>query len=381
MSEQAAEQDKAKQWGRVIVARRVVEKMVRGALRYPDIETGEALVGLVIPQQGRPEPQIYVLDTIPPGPAAVREWGMFAQGGDWQGDVLHWLHVNWEAMRAQRRGSYGSALAAKWDAPLQHVGDWHKQPGDMIAPSSGDARTARSLIADPEAHVDRLIAPIVTLYRLPTAPTASEDAEEGNADVPTPAPLPPDMPALAPNALVELRPEAGWAARIDFWYMSARTKRFTPIVPVVWDNERLPSLPPIAWHLARPERFEREYALLTEAGFQVDAVRWDADGRPPLEICFALYRPGSTGVVLLITSADYPARMPAVRLAPLVRVAEGEDMFEKLYAASRSLLPTELPTWPWEAKRTLVELALHAEKVFAKQAGRTTRKSAEGNAP
>ena len=370
MSEQAAGRDHAQQWGRVVVARRVVEKIVRGALQYPELETGEALVGLVVPQPARDEPQIYVLDTIPPGPAAVREWGMFAQGGDWQGDVLHWLHVNWEVVRAQRRGSYGSALAAKWDVPLQHVGDWHKQPGAMIAPSSGDARTARSLIADPEAHVHQLIAPIVTLYRL-------SDAPDGEAEAAQEAALPADMPPVAPNTLVERRPEAGWAVRIDFWYMSARTRRFVPIVPRVWEDERLPALPPIAWHLARPARFDREYALLTEAGFQVDAVRWDADGRPPLEICFALYRPGGTGVVLLITSADYPAQMPAVRIAPLVRVAEDEDLFEKLYAASRSLLPTELPTWAWSAKRTLVELALHAEKVFGKQAGHSARKPDE----
>ncbi len=378
MSEPKAEQDKAQQLGQVVVARRVIEKMVRGALQFPEIETGEALVGLVVPQEGRPEPQIYVLETIPPGPAAVREWGMFAQGGDWQGDVLHWLHVNWEAVRVRRRGSYGRALAAKWDAPLQHVGDWHKQPGAMIAPSSGDARTARSLIADPEAGVAQLVAPIVTLYPLPSAPSASAvQAEMPEASSPA-ASLPADMPSAAPNALIELRPSEGWAVRIDFWYMSARAKRFVPIVPRVWDNERLPTLPPIAWHLARPTRFDREYALLTEAGFQVDAVRWDADGRPPLEICFALYRPGSTGVVLLITSADYPAQMPAVRLAPLVRVEKDEDMFERLYEASRALLPTELPVWAWSAKHTLVELALHAEKVFAKQSGRPTRKPAEG---
>ncbi len=372
MSNQASKQGKAQQLGHVVVARRVVEKIVRGAARYPDLETGEALIGLVVPQPGRAEPQIYVLDTIPPGPVAVREWGMFEQGGDWQGDVLQWLHVNWEVVREQRRGSYGRALAAKWDAPLQHVGDWHKQPGDMIAPSSGDARTARSLIADQEAPVQQLIAPIVTLYPLPATPdTTATETESPPAQIPK-------MPPAAPNALIELRTDLGWAVRIDFWYMSTRVRRFVPIVPQVWDDDRLPTLPPVAWHLARPTRFDREHALLTEAGYHVDAVRWDADGKPPLEICFALYRPGSTGVVLLITSADYPARMPAVRVAPLVRVAEEEDLFEKLYAASRSLLPTELPSWPWNAKHTLAELALHAEQIFAKQAGRPAPKPTEG---
>ena len=54
--------------------------------------------------------------------------------------------------------------------------------------------------------------------------------------------------------------------------------------------------------------------------------------------------------------------MPAVRVAPLVTVGEGEDVFERLYAASRPLLLTELPDWTWDPKRTLVELVWHIEK-------------------
>lgn len=121
MAEQLPETDR--DVPRVVFAQRVIDKILRGALRYPGTETGEALIGLIVPQQGRQEPDIYVLDTIGPGEHAVREWGKFEQGDDWQGDVLHWLHVNWEAFRALRRSSYGNALAAKWDVPLMHVGD------------------------------------------------------------------------------------------------------------------------------------------------------------------------------------------------------------------------------------------------------------------
>jgi len=103
---------------RIIVAQRVIDKIRRGALLYPEPETGEAMIGFVVPAPGRAEPDIYILDTISPGEQAVREWGMFEQGDDWQGDVFHWLFVNWEVSRRQRRLSYGNALAAKWDVPL-----------------------------------------------------------------------------------------------------------------------------------------------------------------------------------------------------------------------------------------------------------------------
>ncbi|RPI97145.1 MAG: hypothetical protein EHM39_09925, partial [Chloroflexi bacterium] len=65
---------------RIVVAERVLNKMLSGALLYPEPETGEALIGLVVSQSARLEPDIYVMDTIGPGDEAVRHWGMFEQG-------------------------------------------------------------------------------------------------------------------------------------------------------------------------------------------------------------------------------------------------------------------------------------------------------------
>lgn len=356
---------------RVIVAQRVIDKIVRGAKLYPDPETGEAMIGLIVPQEGRSEPDIYILDTISPGEYAVREWGMFEQGDDWQGDVFQWLHDNWEAFRQLRRGSYGNALAAKWDTPLMHVGDWHKQPDDMIAPSGGDAQTARRMIADSETPIQRLVAPIVTMYPLkPTTPPVSDVAELADTGlVEESGTKAEEEPAVvsgspkAPAIEVEL-PADGWKIRIDFWYMSKRSKRFVSIEPVVWDNDRLPGLPVVAWHLLHPRRFDQERDLLIQAGYTIDMVRWDADGKPPFEICFSVYRPGSRQVIVLVTPADYPARMPAIRIAPLVTVDEGEDLFEKLYEVSKPIPLTQMPDWTWDSKRTLLEIVWHIEKVL-----------------
>ncbi len=371
---------------RVVVAQRVIDKIVRGALLYPDPETGEAMIGLVVPQSGRLEPDIYVLDTLSPGEHAVREWGMFEQGSDWQGDVFHWLFVNWEAFRDLRRSSYGRALAAKWDMPLSHVGDWHKQPGDMTDPSSGDVRTARHMIADSETPVEHIVAPIVTLYPLaeeqpvPTVPGGDQqpvtvDGETVSPEEPAGAAGPEELGSgpyssreverrESSTAIFKTLKDEGWVIRIDFWYMSKRSKRFVSLTPVVWPDDRLPMLPPVAWHLAHPRRFDQEYNLLVEAGYAVDVVRWDADGKPPYEICFSVYRPGSRRVMVLVTPVDYPAEMPAIRVAPLVTVAEDEDVFEKVYDASKPVMLAQMPDWTWDSKRTLVELVWYVEKTL-----------------
>lgn len=395
MSTQAS--DQSHNIPQVIVAQRVIDKIVRGALLYPEPETGEAMIGLIVPREGRPEPDIYVLDTLSPGEYAVREWGMFEQGDDWQGDVFHWMHVNWESFRELRRASYGSALAAKWDTPLMHVGDWHKQPGDMTAPSAGDAQTARHMIADAETPVELVVAPIATLYPLsavqqptlakieetaeveveagaaaeeegPAAPEESDQAEETETNAASAESSPDeyiDQETRAQAILVPVE-DKGWLVRIDFWYMSKRARQFVAVTPVIWPDERLPGLPPVAWHLAHPRRFDQEYALLTEAGYTVDVVRWDADGRPPYEICFSVYRPGDDHVIVLVTPADYPDHMPAARIAPLVSVEEEEDIFEKLYDVSQPVLMTDMPDWPWDSKRTLIELVWHIEKTVKK---------------
>jgi hypothetical protein len=233
--------------------------------------------------------------------------------------------------------------------------------------------------------MQQLIAPIVTLYPLPepaskeAAPvdtdSAGQHAEAEMSSKETPE-TPPNAAvaagqddSTASQAILCPLPDKGWTVRIDFWYMSKRSRRFVRVVPEVWSNDRLPGLSPVAWHLAQPRRFDQEHHLLTGDGYVVDTVRWDADGSPPLEICFSVFRPGSSRVILLVTSVDYPVTRPAVRIAPLVSVAEDEDMFERLYEASTPVPGTDLPDWEWDSKRTLLELVWYVEKTFKEGSG------------
>jgi hypothetical protein len=304
---------------KIHVAQRVIQKMCVGALTYQDEETGESLVG-ISPKNGNDQklPQLYILDTISPIEEAIREWAMFEQGDEWQGAIFNWWHDNWELYRNLRRSSYGNAVAAKWDVPLLHLGDWHKQPG-MIRPSRGDFRTARRFMRDIE--VDFLITPIVTLAHEVFDPvqknTILVNSETPDEDI-----------------------------RIDFWWIAKRGNDFEPIEPIVEPNESLPRLPPIIWRLGHRERFDQELDALEADGLQImDVVEWDTRGHPPLYTCITIYRPGSRYVFIAITPVNYPLRPPMWRVAPIMRPKEDEDFFEMLYKASSEIPINTLPKW------------------------------------
>jgi len=87
----------------------------------------------------------------------------FQQGDETQAERFWWMLENWRTLRESRKLVDGKPLPTKWDVPLIHVGDWHKQPGFMIQPSTGDLMTARIMLEDPEANMEFLIAPILTI--------------------------------------------------------------------------------------------------------------------------------------------------------------------------------------------------------------------------
>ncbi len=70
---------------KLTIAQRVIDKIVQNALIY-QTETGESLIGFRIPTADRPEPDLYVLETIPPDESAIRGAVVFEQGDDEQGD-------------------------------------------------------------------------------------------------------------------------------------------------------------------------------------------------------------------------------------------------------------------------------------------------------
>ncbi|MEM6529213.1 MAG: hypothetical protein AAF653_13025, partial [Chloroflexota bacterium] len=147
---------------KLYIAQRVIDKMAKAAQQYIEDETGEAMIGMIIPDETSGT-AVYILDTIAPGDDAVRETHTFQQGSVWQDEVLHWLRQNWEITRKKRAGSYGNSHAARWDAPLYHIGDWHKQPGFMIQPSGGDLMTALEWVNQKGNRIGFVIAPILTI--------------------------------------------------------------------------------------------------------------------------------------------------------------------------------------------------------------------------
>jgi len=317
----------------LVVAQRVVDKMVAAATRYIEDETGEAMVGLVVPgTHTNGVPTLYVLDTISPDETAVRQMHTFQQGDERQDELIWWLQENWRIYREKRRDSFGGAQA-KWDVPLRYIGDWHKQPGYMIQPSGGDLMTALEWIEDPQNNTDFLLAPIVTLDH---DPTTLLDAGKVN--------------------FLTVPQGNGLNARIDFWYIDRRMGVFAPVTPAVYPNDQLPTLAEYPWHLVNEDRFMTESAQLTGEKLFTTLVLWDANNQPPLEVCFLTARMGSHKVLLLVTPWNYPNGAPSARVASYEPVADQDDAYEVFSQLWTQSEPApELPGWTWTSERYLID--------------------------
>lgn len=303
----------------LVIAQRVLDKMMAAAQYHLEDETGEAMVGLVVPgSYANGIPTLYVLDTISPDDSAIRQFHTFQQGDERQDELIWWLQENWQQERDHLQGNQ-----AKWNVPLRYLGDWHKQPGFMIQPSGGDLMTALRWIDDPDNHMDFLLAPIVTLgHPHTTGPTSA-------------------------SANFLMMPQSdGTALRVDFWYIDHLARMFTAIAPSVYPNEQLPNLVDYPWHLLNEERFSGEMRALEDDGLFITMVLYDVDDQPPLEVCFLTARVGAEKMLIVSTKADYPQPAPQAWVTPFIQMQPDDDMFkvfEKAWTLAESV--EFKPTW------------------------------------
>jgi hypothetical protein len=126
----------------------------------------------------------------------------------------------------------------------------------------------------------------------------------------------------------------------------------------------LPELPIIGWHIAQPERMRTEMKALNQDGFSVSVDQHDADGESPLEVCLSLARRSSQYVLIVVTHASYPEKMPSVRTVPIAAfkaIPEDADLFVNLWPKSEPLPKERYPDWNWTPDRTIAELARDIE--------------------
>ncbi|MBW4438519.1 MAG: hypothetical protein KME04_15370 [Pleurocapsa minor GSE-CHR-MK-17-07R] len=328
----------------LIVAERVLKRMLQATRQHMQDETGEAMVGLVVPpSQGASVASVYILDTIAPDASAVRQQFTFQQGDARQDELIYWLQENWDVGRREQRPTgvrriFGAGAGGKFDVPLRFLGDWHKQPGHMIQPSGGDLDTALDWILDPENETDFLIAPIVTLGHAATV--------EANSPI---------------SNFVTVPTGSGDALRADFWYIDRKTQLFQPVTPAVYPDDQLPILSPYPWHIQQEARYEEELAAFTKDGLFQAMSYWNADSELPLELCFLTGRVGADHLLLLVTPNDYPEHAPQVRISPYIPMASGDDIyavFRQAFEHSK-VLPLDLK---WHPKMLLVDAVRAAEE-------------------
>ncbi|MFN8530347.1 MAG: hypothetical protein U0670_17235 [Anaerolineae bacterium] len=314
----------------LVVSQRVIDKMIEAAKSYLEDETGEALVGLVVHNAHSSTQTLYVLDTIAPDASAIRHYATFQQGDERQDEILYWWRENWRGYRAALK--LDNPLQAKWNVPLMHLGDWHKQPGMMIHPSGGDLATALEWISDEDNKLHFMIAPIVTLG---TATIEQDQTVSVNYQT---FPL-----------------GDGATMRVDWWYIDLKSRGFLPINPAIYPSDSLPAMPAEPWHLTDEARFDLECRRLKEHGLFLSLTLWDSDQKPPLEVCLLAARADWEHMLLLVTPPDYPAAPPSARIAPFIPMSGDEDLFaifERAWAQSK---PVEAQPSTWDADHWLID--------------------------
>jgi hypothetical protein len=319
----------------LVVSQRVIEKMAAASRRYIADETGEALVGLVVPGRNtNGVPTLYVLDTISPDEdSVVRHAYTFQQGDELQQDMFLWLREHWELYRQKHVDRDGKPFQAKWNVPLRHLGDWHKQPGFMIQPSSGDRFTALNFLDDAEMGMEFLLAPIVTLGH----PSTTSNP-------------------YANSNFITLPQGDGTDMRVDFWYIDRHSRQFLPVIPALYPEGQLPGLPDYPWHLVNERRFNAEMALLKKEGLFTSLAVWNADGKPPLEICLMTARMGADKVLIILTDWNYPQAAPSARTAPFIPMGPEDDLYslmEQMWDQSEPV--ANPPGWQWSPENNLVD--------------------------
>jgi hypothetical protein len=316
---------------RLVIAQRVIDKMQAAAQQFTEDETGEAMIGLIVPD-GMEPPTIYVLDTIAPDESAIREGYTFQQGDGWQDEMIWWYQENWHHRRQNSgRGLFRGKDA--WDVPLRYLGDWHKQPGYMIAPSGGDLQTAIAWLHDPAAKSDLLLVPILT-----TDHPATVDPESANVNY------------------VVVEQEDGTAMRVDWWFVHRDGGIFQPVEPSVVPDDDVPALTPPPWHLTDPKRAETEIEKLGEAEMAVSMLVADTDGDLPLEFCFSITPVNNPQKIYLIaTPHDYPASPPVVRTLGAIRLEAGQAVADVFMDWWEQGDPFPLP-FPWQDDCYLIDI-------------------------
>ncbi len=313
----------------LVVSQRVIDRMVAASRRFLQDETGEAMVGVVDPGTNTGGvPTLYVLDTIAPDESAERERYSFEQGDDVQGDIFLWMSHNWDLERKQ------DTQNPKWNQRLMHLGDWHKQPGFMIAPSGGDLRSALDTLDEPTPFMgDFLLVPIVTLGHPATT--------QG-------------MPGINYHTVAM---EDGSHFRVDFWYIRRDVPVFFAISPAIYPADQLPALAPYPWHIVHDTRAQLEIGQLEYDGLYVsEAIQWNADRETPMEICFILARLGSSRLLLLVTEYDYPITPPRLYTLPFQPMGEEEDFYKLTARLWPNATPVpDPPGWKWDKESYLID--------------------------
>lgn len=252
-----------------VVARPEVLRTIAAACAASgDRETGGPLFGTVARTWDRSSPGwvVAVLGAPPPGPALDGRHASVTLGegadGERERAALRWLR---DVTRLD----------------LVHVGEWHKHPSGMPAPSAGDRATAHAL--------QREALTPVWVEAVAVGKTETTERLTGDGNV------------------ARLRRGHGNLVEVRF-FRADGAGGLVP-QPVSAEAVALPTLPSLPWHVLDPARFAAECRLLDAAGFTVQVAPNGATD--PLGLTLRLTTDDNAPLIVR-TGAGFPREAPVV---------------------------------------------------------------------
>ncbi|MDP6513003.1 MAG: Mov34/MPN/PAD-1 family protein, partial [SAR202 cluster bacterium] len=124
------------------ISEKALESMERECRRSPNTETGGILVGYRADQDASDDSKVIITHASGPGPESSASATHFVKDTPYLQSVLELLFQYHQ---------------------VNYLGVWHKHPGDMSWPSSGDVSSAMQEIEGGTVGLQELVTPIATM--------------------------------------------------------------------------------------------------------------------------------------------------------------------------------------------------------------------------
>lgn len=269
---------------KLYVTKSAVKEMTVEVLAHPEIETAWGLYGFRFPNA------IYVVGVIRPSNEEVkRKYATVEAGGEDMANAMRWLHANHNTIKKHVKTNIDQGKFC-----FLYKGHSHHTLGfDQYS------STDHSSILEAVKHdgLEVAVGPLALIRR-------------NNSSV--------HHSRLFGNAVSDNRHSS---VQFIFYMMTkemvaAGYTEAVTVNPTIVNTVDTLLVPPLGWEFARNDDFKEQLRHFESFGYTVQTRYIEANGKPPLEIQFAIDSPDFRSELYITTDWNFPEVAPKIQLIP-----------------------------------------------------------------